>query len=53
MSGEERQAFAKRVWQEINLPNLRNHIIADRAAADLVVHKAADHRIAKVTETRP
>jgi type I pantothenate kinase len=53
MTTDERRAFAKRVWQEINLPNLRNHIIADRAAADLIVRKAADHRILKVTEKRP
>jgi type I pantothenate kinase len=52
MTADERQAFAKRVWQEINLPNLRNHIVQDRAAADLVVRKAADHQIAKVTERR-
>jgi len=52
MSVDERRGFAKRVWQEINLPNLRNHIIADRAAADLVVHKAADHRVVHVTERR-
>ena len=50
MTADERQAFAKRVWQEINLPNLRNHIIQDRAAADLLVLKAADHRIVEVTE---
>jgi len=50
MTADERRAFAKRVWQEINLPNLRNHIVQDRAAADLVVRKGADHRIVKVTE---
>jgi type I pantothenate kinase len=52
MTADERRAFAKRVWQEINLPNLRNHIVQDRAAADLVVRKAADHHILKVTEKR-
>jgi hypothetical protein len=31
---------------------LRNHIVADRAAADLIVHKAADHRIVKLTQRR-
>jgi type I pantothenate kinase len=50
MSADERRDFAKRVWQGINLPNLRDHIVRDREAADLVLHKAADHRIVKVTE---
>jgi type I pantothenate kinase len=43
-----RQAFAARVWRTINLPNLRDHIRADRAEADLVIRKAADHRIQDV-----
>ena len=52
MSAAERRDFAKRVWQGINLPNLRNHIVRDRDAADLVMHKAANHRIVKVEERR-
>jgi type I pantothenate kinase len=40
-----RLAFAATVWADINLPNLRNHISADRDAADLVVRKASDHRL--------
>ena len=36
---------AKAVWSGVNLPNLRNHILAVRAIADVVVHKAADHNI--------
>lgn len=43
MDAEGRRAFAARVWREINLPNLRDHIRADRAAADLVLRKSADH----------
>jgi type I pantothenate kinase len=50
MTPDERRAFAARVWQNINLPNLRDHIVKDRAAADLVIHKAADHRITSATE---
>ncbi len=46
-----RQAFAARVWRTINLPNLRDHITADRAAADLVIRKAADHRIHEMIPT--
>lgn len=36
---------ARWVWSEINLPNLREHIAPARAEADLVVKKAADHRL--------
>jgi len=50
MTPDERRAFAARVWQNINLPNLREHIVKDRAAADLVIRKAADHRIQIVME---
>lgn len=53
MSADERREFAKRVWQGINLPNLRDHIVRDREAADLVLRKAADHRVVKVTERSP
>jgi len=52
MDDAGRRDFAKRVWQGINLPNLRDHIIKDRAAADLVVYKAAEHRVVHVTERR-
>jgi len=44
-----RADFAARVWAGINLPNLREHIVDDRAAADIVVIKNAGHAIAAVT----
>lgn len=43
-----RHAFARKVWAEINLPNLRDHVVADRAGADLIVRKASDHRVLEV-----
>ena len=46
-----RHAFAQRVWREINLPNLRDHIVRDRNAADFIVRKGADHEILAI-ETR-
>jgi type I pantothenate kinase len=46
----EARAFAIRVWQAINLPNLREHIVKGRDVADLVVRKGADHAILAVTE---
>jgi len=48
----QRRDFAKRVWEGINLPNLREHIVADRDAADAVVTKAADHSIAAIAYPR-
>lgn len=51
MDAQGRSDFAKRVWLGINLPNLRDHIVDDRARADVVVRKAADHGIAAI-ETR-
>ena len=50
MSDADRRTFAARVWREINLPNLRDHIIADRAAADFVLTKNADHAVARIVE---
>jgi type I pantothenate kinase len=45
-----RLAFAKMVWERINLPNLTEHISAARDLADIVVRKGADHVIAAVEE---
>lgn len=51
---DARRAFAARVWRTINLPNLRDHIRADRDHADLVIHKADDHGIRDMLPgTRP
>jgi type I pantothenate kinase len=50
MDAAGRSDFARRVWLGINLPNLREHIVKDRDAADLVLHRTADHRIDKVSE---
>ena len=43
-----RRDFAKRVWEGINLPNLRDHIVRDRDAADIAVRKRADHSIESI-----
>ncbi len=40
--------FAAQVWDAINSPNLHDHIMPSRAAADLVVTKDGDHRITSV-----
>jgi type I pantothenate kinase len=49
MNGDEARDFADRVWHGINLPNLRDHITADREAADIVLHKTPDHTVRAVT----
>lgn len=46
MSEAETDAFARTVvWAQMNLPNLREHIVKARDEADLVVHKRADHSL--------
>jgi type I pantothenate kinase len=49
LSAADAALFAKSVWANINLPNLEEHIIHARAAADIVLHKAADHSLRLVT----
>jgi type I pantothenate kinase len=51
MSAEEVRALAADVWQRINLPNLRDHIVRARDHADWVVRKGAGHVIAAIAET--
>jgi type I pantothenate kinase len=50
MDDAELDAVARWTWTEINLPNLRQHIAPTRARADVVVHKAADHRIERIEQ---
>jgi type I pantothenate kinase len=45
MDDEAAHAFVSRVWAGINLPNLREHIVKDRDAADVVLTKARDHGV--------
>ena len=51
LDDEGLSAFAERVWREINLPNLRNHIVRDRDVADFVVRKRRNHSVERI-ETR-
>jgi type I pantothenate kinase len=44
--------FADAVWQEINLPNLRDHIAPSRLRADVVVTHDGDHRVRTVLTRR-
>lgn len=48
MTEDEAVTFARGVWAGINLPNLREHIVQVRDRADIVLRKAADHRLSRV-----
>lgn len=45
MTDAEADAFARQVWADINLPNLRTHIAPTRDAADVVLRKGPDHTL--------
>jgi type I pantothenate kinase len=45
MDREAVAGLARRVWEGVNLPNLRQNIVRARPVADLVVRKGADHGI--------
>jgi type I pantothenate kinase len=46
MTAPEAEAFARSmVWTQMNLPNLREHIIKARDEADIVVRKQANHSL--------
>jgi type I pantothenate kinase len=44
------EAFARSVWNGVNLPNLRDHIAPQRECADLVVRKGPDHDIVEILQ---
>ena len=48
LSDEEAFTFATRVWETINLVNLRDNILPTRPRADLVLRKGADHKVRTV-----
>jgi type I pantothenate kinase len=44
----EAEATARRIWRDINLPNLMQNILPTRERADIVLEKRRDHRIQRV-----
>ena len=52
MGDDEVESVARWTWQEINAPNLHQHIAPTRDRADVVVHKAADHSIERIQHRR-
>ncbi len=45
LSDDELQATARRIWDSINGPNLRENILPSRSRADLVLQKGGDHEV--------
>jgi type I pantothenate kinase len=48
LSEEEAVAQARRIWNEINGPNLVQNVLPTRARASLVLRKGADHAVSTV-----
>lgn len=40
--------YARKVWREVNLVNLNEHILPTRDRADVVIHKTTNHYVDKV-----
>lgn len=49
MTPEEQIKFAERIWREINEVNLLQNILPFRERAKLILHKAADHAIDRIS----
>jgi type I pantothenate kinase len=48
LSDGEARRTARRIWETINLVNLREHVVPTRPRADLVLRKGSDHKIRSV-----
>ncbi len=48
LSDDEARAEAKRIWQQINQPNLEQNIAPTRERATLILDKSADHSAKRV-----
>jgi type I pantothenate kinase len=49
VSESEALDYARSTWRTINEPNLTDNIAPTRARADLVLHKAADHQVRRLS----
>jgi type I pantothenate kinase len=48
LSEPDARLEAKRIWREINLPNLRDNILPTRPRASLILRKGSDHRVESI-----
>lgn len=46
---EESLAFARQVWKDVNLKNLKEFILPTRSRADVVLHKTTSHTIDEIS----
>lgn len=49
---EDALAFAKQIWQSVNLTNLNEFILPTRSRADVILHKTKNHDIDEVSLRR-
>jgi type I pantothenate kinase len=49
LSEKDARAEAKRLWKDINLPNLQENILPTRPRASLILRKGPDHRVHSVS----
>jgi type I pantothenate kinase len=52
MPDDEADALALRVWDAVNAPNVRDHVLPTRAHADVVLRKGAGHVVTEVLVRR-
>ena len=43
MPREEAFAYAKKIWRDIDLKNLKEYILPTRFRADMILHKTEGH----------
>jgi type I pantothenate kinase len=48
VAADEAEATARRIWQTINLVNLRENVLPTRERAHLVLEKGRDHAVRRV-----
>jgi type I pantothenate kinase len=48
LTEDEARARARRIWADINEPNLRQNVLPTRSRAKLVLRKSADHTVSSV-----
>lgn len=48
LTDEEARTMARKIWREINLPNLEENIVPTRERARVVLHKGTDHRVDEI-----
>lgn len=49
---DDAEALALRVWDAVNAPNVRDHVLPTRDHADVVLHKGAGHEITEALVRR-